>query len=56
MAAVQFCTRMGRYHMPFAWTAIHLSHIVSGAGLLEKGASESEGGKLCCAGPQHHQG
>uniref|UniRef100_A0A6I8NBE1 Dedicator of cytokinesis 6 n=1 Tax=Ornithorhynchus anatinus TaxID=9258 RepID=A0A6I8NBE1_ORNAN len=27
--AEQFCSRLGRYRMPFAWTAIHLVNIVS---------------------------
>ncbi|KAM9115232.1 dedicator of cytokinesis protein 6 isoform 2-T2 [Pangshura tecta] len=34
-AAEQFCSRLGRYRMPFAWTAIHLLNIVSTAGSLE---------------------
>ena len=29
LAAEQFCTRLGRYRMPFAWTAVHLANIVS---------------------------
>uniref|UniRef100_A0A8C8G7J9 Dedicator of cytokinesis 7 n=1 Tax=Oncorhynchus tshawytscha TaxID=74940 RepID=A0A8C8G7J9_ONCTS len=32
----QFCTRLGRYRMPFAWTAIHLMNIVNSAGSLER--------------------
>ncbi|XP_070130177.1 dedicator of cytokinesis protein 6 isoform X7 [Equus caballus] len=32
LAAEQFCTRLGRYRMPFAWTAVHLANIVSSAG------------------------
>ncbi|KAJ3599218.1 hypothetical protein NHX12_033181 [Muraenolepis orangiensis] len=32
----QFCQRLGRYRMPFAWTAIHLMNIVSSAGSLER--------------------
>uniref|UniRef100_A0A8C3HAA0 Dedicator of cytokinesis 6 n=1 Tax=Chrysemys picta bellii TaxID=8478 RepID=A0A8C3HAA0_CHRPI len=35
-AAEQFCSRLGRYRMPFAWTAIHLLNIVSTAGSLEQ--------------------
>uniref|UniRef100_A0A8C9AJ89 Dedicator of cytokinesis 6 n=1 Tax=Prolemur simus TaxID=1328070 RepID=A0A8C9AJ89_PROSS len=31
LAAEQFCTRLGRYRMPFAWTAVHLANIVSSA-------------------------
>ncbi|KAM4721925.1 dedicator of cytokinesis protein 7 isoform 4-T4 [Rhinophrynus dorsalis] len=38
----QFCQRLGRYRMPFAWTAIHLMNIVSSAGSLERDSSEVE--------------
>ncbi|XP_054859895.1 dedicator of cytokinesis protein 6 [Eublepharis macularius] len=42
-AAEQFCTRLGQYRMPFAWTAIHLLNIISSAGMLERETSEAEG-------------
>uniref|UniRef100_A0A5F7ZP11 Dedicator of cytokinesis 6 n=1 Tax=Macaca mulatta TaxID=9544 RepID=A0A5F7ZP11_MACMU len=42
LAAEQFCTRLGRYRMPFAWTAVHLANIVSSAGQLDRD-SDSEG-------------
>lgn len=29
-AAVSNCERLGKYRMPFAWTAIHLVDIISG--------------------------
>lgn len=29
--AAQFCERLGKYRMPFAWTAIYLMNIVTGA-------------------------
>ncbi|XP_060040571.1 dedicator of cytokinesis protein 6 isoform X2 [Erinaceus europaeus] len=29
LAAEHFCTRLGRYRMPFAWTAVHLANVVS---------------------------
>ncbi|XP_056020103.1 dedicator of cytokinesis protein 7-like isoform X2 [Ostrea edulis] len=29
--AAQFCDRLGKYRMPFAWTAIYLMNIVTGA-------------------------
>ncbi|XP_062854098.1 dedicator of cytokinesis protein 7 isoform X12 [Trichomycterus rosablanca] len=32
----QCCQRLGRYRMPFAWTAIHLMNIVNSAGSLER--------------------
>ncbi|XP_044286441.1 dedicator of cytokinesis protein 7 isoform X3 [Varanus komodoensis] len=38
----QFCQRLGRYRMPFAWTAIHLMNIVSSAGSLERDSAEME--------------
>ncbi|MGH0182292.1 UNVERIFIED_CONTAM: hypothetical protein FKN15_008844 [Acipenser sinensis] len=37
-----YCSRLGRYRMPFAWTAIHLMNIVSSAGSLDRGDSDSE--------------
>ncbi|XP_071985079.1 dedicator of cytokinesis protein 7 isoform X15 [Engystomops pustulosus] len=37
-----FCQRLGRYRMPFAWTAIHLMNIVSSAGSLERDSTELE--------------
>uniref|UniRef100_A0A674DUG5 Dedicator of cytokinesis 7 n=1 Tax=Salmo trutta TaxID=8032 RepID=A0A674DUG5_SALTR len=37
----QFCTRLGRYRMPFAWTAIHLMNIVNSAGSLERDTENS---------------
>ncbi|MGH0168726.1 UNVERIFIED_CONTAM: hypothetical protein FKN15_055322 [Acipenser sinensis] len=40
--ADQYCSRLGRYRMPFAWTAIHLMNIVSSAGSLDRGDSDSE--------------
>uniref|UniRef100_A0A8D1VA83 Dedicator of cytokinesis 6 n=1 Tax=Sus scrofa TaxID=9823 RepID=A0A8D1VA83_PIG len=42
LAAEQFCTRLGRYRMPFAWTAVHLANIVSSAGQSDRD-SDSEG-------------
>ncbi|XP_040202409.1 dedicator of cytokinesis protein 6 isoform X5 [Rana temporaria] len=38
----QFCSRLGRYRMPFAWTAIHLMNIVNSMGTTG-GDSDSEG-------------
>ncbi|KAK1164280.1 hypothetical protein AOXY_G16336 [Acipenser oxyrinchus oxyrinchus] len=38
----QFCQRLGRYRMPFAWTAIHLMNIVNSAGSLERDTNELE--------------
>ncbi|KAJ6657732.1 hypothetical protein lerEdw1_002233 [Lerista edwardsae] len=43
VAAEQFCTRLGRYRMPFAWTAIHLMNIINSTGMLERDASDAEG-------------
>uniref|UniRef100_A0A670KMT5 Dedicator of cytokinesis 6 n=1 Tax=Podarcis muralis TaxID=64176 RepID=A0A670KMT5_PODMU len=42
VAGEQFCTRLGRYRMPFAWTAIHLVNIINSTGMLERDASDSE--------------
>ncbi|CAM4682376.1 dedicator of cytokinesis protein 6 isoform X3 [Caretta caretta] len=41
-AVEQFCGRLGRYRMPFAWTAIHLLNIASTAGALEREAADAE--------------
>ena len=30
LAAVSNCDRLGKYRMPFAWTAIHLVDIITG--------------------------
>ena len=30
IAAVANCDRLGKYRMPFAWTAIHLVDIITG--------------------------
>ncbi|XP_075715136.1 dedicator of cytokinesis protein 6 isoform X4 [Rhinoderma darwinii] len=41
--AEQFCSRLGRYRMPFAWTAIHLMNIINSMGTSERDSdSESE--------------
>uniref|UniRef100_A0A8C8FPK9 Dedicator of cytokinesis 6 n=1 Tax=Oncorhynchus tshawytscha TaxID=74940 RepID=A0A8C8FPK9_ONCTS len=36
------CSRLGRYRMPFAWTAIHLVNIVSSVGGLERHGTWNE--------------
>ncbi|KAK3532757.1 hypothetical protein QTP86_028126 [Hemibagrus guttatus] len=40
--AEQSCSRLGRFRMPFAWTAIHLFNIVSSVGGLERSDSDSD--------------
>ncbi|XP_077118084.1 dedicator of cytokinesis protein 6 isoform X5 [Ranitomeya variabilis] len=41
--AEQFCSRLGRYRMPFAWTAIHLMNIINSAVTSDRDSdSESE--------------
>lgn len=40
--AEQFCHRLGKYRMPFAWTAIHLMNIVNSAGSLERDSTDLE--------------
>lgn len=42
--AEQMCTRLGRFRMPFAWTAIHLLNIVSSVGGLDRSDSDSDTG------------
>ena len=34
--AEYFCQKLGKYRMPFAWTAIYLMNIVDGASSLER--------------------
>ncbi|KAM9493065.1 dedicator of cytokinesis protein 7 isoform 4-T4 [Clarias gariepinus] len=40
--AEQSCSRLGRFRMPFAWTAIHLFNIVSSVGGLERSDSDTD--------------
>ncbi|KAK3089282.1 hypothetical protein FSP39_002319 [Pinctada imbricata] len=40
--ATQFCERLGKYRMPFAWTAIYLMNIVSGAKEREASVDKAE--------------
>lgn len=36
MNAAQCCERLGKYRMPFAWTAINLMNVVTGVNSLER--------------------
>ncbi|XP_055884538.1 dedicator of cytokinesis protein 7-like isoform X6 [Biomphalaria glabrata] len=38
--AVQFCERLGKYRMPFAWTAIYLMNIVTGGSMERESRRE----------------
>ena len=38
---MQFCERLGKYRMPFAWTAIYLMNIVTGANYERETSVES---------------
>ncbi|KAA8585261.1 hypothetical protein FQN60_003955 [Etheostoma spectabile] len=40
--AEQSCSRLGRFRMPFAWTAIHLLNIVSSVGGLDRSDPDSD--------------
>ncbi|XP_072561324.1 dedicator of cytokinesis protein 7 isoform X2 [Paramormyrops kingsleyae] len=40
--AEQSCSRLGKFRMPFAWTAIHLLNIVSSVGGLDRADSDSD--------------
>ncbi|XP_012734020.1 dedicator of cytokinesis protein 7 isoform X2 [Fundulus heteroclitus] len=42
LQAEQACTRLGRFRMPFAWTAIHLLNIVSTVGGLDRSDPDSD--------------
>lgn len=42
--AEQSCNRLGRFRMPFAWTAIHLLNIVSSVGGLDRSDPDSDSG------------
>ena len=39
------CERLGAYRMPFAWTAVHLMHIINGASSLDRN-SDGDLGKF----------
>ena len=40
--AANFCERLGKYHMPFAWTAIYLKNIVEGGNPLDTDKEKSD--------------
>ncbi|XP_041813912.1 dedicator of cytokinesis protein 7-like isoform X1 [Chelmon rostratus] len=42
LQAEQSCSRLGRFRMPFAWTAIHLLNIVSSVGGLDRSDPDSD--------------
>ncbi|KAM9746054.1 dedicator of cytokinesis protein 7 isoform 1-T1 [Menidia menidia] len=42
LQAEQSCSRLGRFRMPFAWTAIHLLNIVSVVGGLDRSDPDSD--------------
>ena len=43
LAAVANCNRLGKYRMPFAWTAIHLVDIISGkSGGIDPGSVQEK--------------
>uniref|UniRef100_A0A3Q3LNV2 Dedicator of cytokinesis 6 n=1 Tax=Labrus bergylta TaxID=56723 RepID=A0A3Q3LNV2_9LABR len=44
LQAEQSCNRLGRFRMPFAWTAIHLVNIVSSVGGLDRSDPDSDSG------------
>lgn len=44
LQAEQSCSRLGRFRMPFAWTAIHLLNIVSSMGGLDRSDPDSDSG------------
>ncbi|KAJ3598723.1 hypothetical protein NHX12_000666 [Muraenolepis orangiensis] len=44
------CTRLGRFRMPFAWTAIHLLNIVSSVGGLDRTDPDSDSEKKSHSG------
>ncbi|XP_064626372.1 dedicator of cytokinesis protein 7-like isoform X5 [Lineus longissimus] len=37
--AAYFCDKLGKYRMPFAWTAIHLLNVITGTTSMEREAS-----------------
>lgn len=46
LQAEQSCNRLGRFRMPFAWTAIHLVNIVSSMGSLDRTDPDSDSGTV----------
>ncbi|CAG12198.1 unnamed protein product [Tetraodon nigroviridis] len=45
LQAEQSCNRLGRFRMPFAWTAIHLVNVVSSMGSLDRSDPDSDSEK-----------
>eukprot|EP00794_Sanderia_malayensis_P007878 gene7878-8729_t len=45
-SADQFCEKYGAFRMPFAWTAIHLIDVISGAGGADGGSQADKEGTL----------
>lgn len=41
-AALAACERLGKYRMPFAWTAVHLTNVISGSNSLEREQSSDK--------------
>lgn len=52
LQAEQSCVRLGRFRMPFAWTAIHLLNIVSSVGGLDRSDPDSDSGTVIQSHPQ----
>ncbi|XP_017855271.1 dedicator of cytokinesis protein 7 [Drosophila busckii] len=48
--AMDYCERLGKYRMPFAWTAIYLTNIFNGEGYDTKDTSCCSGDATCSAG------
>ena len=50
--AAYFCDRLGKYRMPFAWTAIDLMTIISGVSHLKTGEQQGRADSLGEKKPQ----
>ncbi len=44
--AKYYCERLGAYRMPFAWTAVHLMHIINGASSLDRNSDGDLGKEI----------
>lgn len=42
MNAQQSCERLGKYRMPFCWTAVYLMNVISGKSSLERDSIDKE--------------
>jgi len=40
--ALQSCERLGKYRMPFCWTAVYLMNVINGKSSLERDSADKD--------------